>query len=136
VVAEGAASSVLEGLGMDELPLRLVRIQGAYYLLTGVWSLVHRRSFEAITGPKRDYWLVQTVGALVIVIGGLLVSMPRGRRVESRLALAFLSAVALAAIDLRHGLPGRISRVYAVEGILELAFAGAAARSLLEPTQR
>jgi hypothetical protein len=34
-----------------------------YLLATGVWSLVHRRSFERVTGPKEDYWLVQAVGA-------------------------------------------------------------------------
>jgi hypothetical protein len=27
------------------------------------------RSFQAVTGPKTDLWLVQTVGVLVTVIG-------------------------------------------------------------------
>ena len=38
------------------------------------------RSFEAVTGPNRDEWLVKTVGALVGVLGGgLLWAGARGR---------------------------------------------------------
>jgi len=48
--------------------------QGAYFAATGVWPLVHMRSFEAITGPKADKRLVRTVGVLVTVIGGVLVA--------------------------------------------------------------
>jgi hypothetical protein len=29
-------------------------------------------SFEAVTGPKRERWLVRTVGVLVLAIGGTL----------------------------------------------------------------
>jgi len=32
------------------------------------------RSFEAITGPKADKWVVRTVAVLVTVIGGVLVA--------------------------------------------------------------
>ena len=38
--------------------------QGGYYVATGVLPFVSRRAFEALTGPKREWWLVQTVGAL------------------------------------------------------------------------
>jgi hypothetical protein len=37
--------------------------QGAYFVATGVWPLVHIRWFEAVTGPKVDKWLVGTVAA-------------------------------------------------------------------------
>ncbi|MGQ0534782.1 MAG: hypothetical protein ACT4PT_01775 [Methanobacteriota archaeon] len=33
-------------------------VQTAYYLAMGGWPLVHRASFEAVTGPKTDDWLV------------------------------------------------------------------------------
>ena len=36
--------------------LRLIP-QGAFYAVSGLWSIVHLRSFEAVTGPKRDDWL-------------------------------------------------------------------------------
>jgi protein-S-isoprenylcysteine O-methyltransferase Ste14 len=34
--------------------------------------LVSRRTFEAVTGPKADFWLAQTVGVLVACIGSAL----------------------------------------------------------------
>lgn len=37
-------------------------IQGCYYLITLIWPLVHIKSFMAVTGYKRDVWLVdQTI---------------------------------------------------------------------------
>lgn len=41
--------------------------------------------FEALTGPKREWWLVQTVGALVTVIGGALLSAAWRRRTSPEL---------------------------------------------------
>ena len=38
--------------------------QGLYYLITGVWPFLSMASFQAITGPKVDGWLVKMVGAL------------------------------------------------------------------------
>jgi hypothetical protein len=44
---------------------RLAVAQGLVYVTSGLWPLVHLRSFEAITGPKTDRWLVKTIGALI-----------------------------------------------------------------------
>ena len=33
---------------------RAGRIQGGYYLLGGLWRLLHARSFEHVAGPKPD----------------------------------------------------------------------------------
>lgn len=90
--------------------------QGAYYVATGVWSIAHRRSFEHVTGPKRDYWLVRTVGGLAVAIGGaLLYDGVRGRREGAILSAA--SALAFGAADLqaaRHA-----SRVYLADAAVE-----------------
>src|SRR5689334_22911224 len=57
----------------------LATIQGLYFLATGVWPLFHIESFLAVTGPKTDLWLVQTVAALLVVAGGvLLIAAARG----------------------------------------------------------
>jgi hypothetical protein len=50
----------------------ILTLQAIYYLFTGIWPLVHLASFEAVTGPKTDDWLVQTVGVLAAVIGAAL----------------------------------------------------------------
>src|SRR3954453_8582479 len=40
---------------------RVLLLQGGYYVLTGVAPFVSRRAFERVTGPKAEWWLVQTV---------------------------------------------------------------------------
>lgn len=42
------------------------KAQGLYDLGTGLWPLLHRRSFLAVTGSKTDWGLVQTVGWLAL----------------------------------------------------------------------
>src|SRR5215207_4883049 len=88
-------------------------IQSAYYIATGLLPFVSRRAFEAVTGRKREWWLVQTVGALVTVIGGTLASATVRRRVTPEtLALAAGSAASLAALDVVYVARRRIRVVY------------------------
>jgi hypothetical protein len=47
----------------------LATAQGLYYMVTGVWPVLHIDSFLAVTGAKTDLWLVKTVGLLIAVIG-------------------------------------------------------------------
>lgn len=95
--------------------------QGAMFFACGVWPLVHLPSFEAVTGPKADDWLVRTVGSLLGVVGGVLISAGRRRRITPEVrALAVGSAGALAAIDCIYAAKGRISRVYLLDAALEV----------------
>ena len=98
--------------------------QAAYYTITGIWPLVHRRSFEAVTGAKHDYWLVETVGALVTAAGLALASGARRDRTTTEIRLlGVASALALAAVDIRHVASGRIRPVYLADAGIELIFA-------------
>ncbi|CAA9556667.1 MAG: hypothetical protein AVDCRST_MAG49-2992 [uncultured Thermomicrobiales bacterium] len=93
---------------------------GVYYALTGVWSLVSIRTFEAVTGPKAERWLVKTVGVLVLVIGGVLLRAARRPRVSSDIALlAAGSAAGLAAIDVVYVAKRRIAPVYLLDALAE-----------------
>ena len=104
---------------------RLAIAQGAYYALTGLWSLLHIRSFQAITGPKTDLWLVKTVGVLVTVIGGTLVLGGARRRCASELAaLAAGSAAGLAGIDTVYVTKRRISPIYLLDAVVEVVLLG------------
>lgn len=95
--------------------------QGVFYLATGIWPLLHMDSFEAITGPKRDRWLVKTVGALVAVTGGLLsVGAVRGRISGDLVGLAAGEAAALTGIDVVYAAKGRISKVYLLDALAEV----------------
>ena len=105
---------------------RLALAQGVVYLVSGVWPLVHMRSFEAVTGPKTDRWLVKTVGTLVTAIGGGLVLAGRRRRTTPEVALIGAgSALGLAAIDVVYVAKGRISPVYLLDAAIELPLAAA-----------
>ncbi|HEX8907518.1 MAG TPA: hypothetical protein VF771_21935, partial [Longimicrobiaceae bacterium] len=75
-------------------------VQGAWFAATGIWPFLSMESFEDVTGPKEDRWLVKTVGGLVAVIGGALVSAGLRRRVTPEIAAVGAGAAAvLAGID-------------------------------------
>ena len=99
----------------------LALLQGIYYAASGLWPLLHMPSFLAVTGPKQDVWLVNTVGVLVCVIAGVLLFAAVRRAVvpEVRL-LGAGSAAALASIEFYYGMTGKIWPVYLLDGVLEL----------------
>jgi hypothetical protein len=96
--------------------------QGSYYVLSGVWPLVHIRSFELVTGPKVDDWLVQTVGLLVLVSGLVILLAAVRRRFELEIiVLAVGTALSLAFVDVFFVTLGRISAIYLADAVLEVA---------------
>jgi hypothetical protein len=102
----------------------ILAAQGAYYLVTGAWPLVSMESFELVTGPKLEHWLVYTVSLLALVIGTSLVAAARtGEAAMSIRVLALGTAAAFAATDFFYVSVGRISAVYLLDGAAELAFA-------------
>jgi hypothetical protein len=100
-------------------------IQSVYYILTGLWALLHIGSFMWVTGPKTDIWLVKTVGVLVLVIGGaLLIAGLRKRYTLEVFVLAIGVALGLTVIDIYFVIDGRISPVYLLDAVMELALVG------------
>jgi hypothetical protein len=109
--------------------VRLARLQALFYVASGVWPLVHIRSFEAVTGPKADRWLVKTVGALVATTGLALALAGRRRRVAPELVLvAAGNAAALATIDVVYVAKRRIRPIYLLDAAAEIALVTAWAR--------
>ena len=105
---------------------RLLSTQAAYYVVTGAWPIVSIRTFEAVTGPKTDRWLVRMVGLLAAVIG---TSLLRRRRHPDRV-LAAGSSLAFASVDVVYTLRGTIRPIYLADALLEVAFAAAALRPI------
>ena len=101
-------------------PVRLAAAQSAYYLVTGALPFVSMRAFEAATGPKREHWLVRTVGLLALGFGGVLARDAARRRPDPIVGIA--GAVPFAVASLWYGGTGRISRIYLLDGALEAAF--------------
>ena len=98
--------------------------QGAMYVVTGVWPLLHMASFEAVTGPKTDDWLVHTVGLLLAVIGSVLLAALTRRTVDGLvIALAIGAALSLAAVEVVYVFNGTIARIYLLDAAVEALFA-------------
>jgi hypothetical protein len=116
---------VSSGTAAGEAARALALGQGLYFGVTGLWPILHLRSFEAVTGPKPEGWLVKTVGGLLSVVGVTLVASSRRRAVSRESALlAAGSAMALAAVDVWYaGVRRRISPVYLADAPIELALA-------------
>ncbi len=95
----------------DELPtvartldrwrlLRLVLgLQGLYYLLAGLWPLLHLRSFVWVFGEKRDLFQLDVTSALIIAIGAILL-LTAARRPRPDGLLVSLGAASAAALAL------------------------------------
>lgn len=114
--------------------------QGAFYLATGLWPIVHLRSFEAVTGPKADGWLVKTVGGLIGVVGGALLSAGLRRRVTPEMAATAAGCAAvLTAIDVVYVARRRIPPIYLADAVTEGALVAgwsAAWRSVADGADR
>jgi len=101
----------------------LCYLQGIYFVATGVWPLLHMRSFIYVTGPKTDLWLVRTVGILVVCIGATLIiqGYVDSKASTATAVLAASSALGLLVIDVTYVRKGTIRKIYLADALLELA---------------
>jgi hypothetical protein len=116
---------------VERLATAVAWTQGVYFLLTGLWPIVHIESFQAVTGEKTDHlvtghegdhWLVNTVGALVAAIGlSLIVAAYRQRVAPEVMLVGLLTAAALTAIDIVYVARSTIAGVYLADAALEIA---------------
>ena len=100
---------------------RILTVQSSYYALTGLWPLLHFDSFELVTGPKTDDWLVRMVALLVVLIGvtlGVAVLRDAVWTLEITV-LAAGATIAFSAIDIWYAFSGRISPIYLADAVLE-----------------
>ena len=109
---------------------QLAKLQGLYYLGSGLWPLLQKKSFLAVTGPKTDWWLVQTVGLLVTCIGAQLCQVSRSAESARELKLlAGTCAASLAGIEVYHVARRTIPPVYLLDAVGELALGWARQQS-------
>ena len=123
------------------LPHVLLWVQGAYYLLTGLWPLVSIRTFIWVTGQKTDHlksgleidhWLVMTAGVLITAIGlGIVVAAVRRSLSAEIVTVAVGAAVGLTAIDVIYNWRGMIGPMYLVDAVLQILLIAAWCVALL-----
>lgn len=98
-------------------------LQGLYFIITGVWPLVHIESFLYITGYKTDIWLVKTVGLLILPYSVLCFYAVTHTKKNNAIGIvSIMCCLGLAGIDLYYYLKGTISWVYLIDLSLEIIF--------------
>ena len=108
----------------DDRRRALAMGHGVYWVVSGMWPILDIRSFEAVTGPKVDRWLVKAVAALITVIGAGLVQGARNGRVTPELeTVAVGSALGLTAVDFVYVAKRRISPIYLLDAVVHTGLA-------------
>ncbi|CAN5755221.1 hypothetical protein BH11MYX3_BH11MYX3_38810 [soil metagenome] len=94
--------------------------QGLFYVATGLWPILHFRSFEKITGRKNDRWLAKAMGGLVAAVGtALIVGSLETKPSRALRYLGIGSAIAVGLADLIFTARGRVSKVYLADAAAE-----------------
>lgn len=118
-----AAVRATESVALRPHAPRVPRVvQGAYYLATGLWPVLHRRSFAAVTGRRRQGWFVRVVGGAIAAVGAALLVTDeprRGRRLGAGVAAVLGLASVVVAVT-RRG-----TRAYLADAAIEAGFAAA-----------
>jgi hypothetical protein len=104
----------------------ILAIQGVYIFVTGLWPLIDLESFIKVTGPKTDLWLVKTVGAVLLSISiAFFVAMFRKENSAATPALGVGVALALSLVDFYYVHKKTISKIYLLDGFMQLLFISA-----------
>ncbi len=109
--------------------------QGAYFIITGIWPLLGMDSFITATGPKQDTWLVEMVGLLSASIG-LTFIVTSLRRQKPPLVLGYSAAFSFLFMDLIYVIKDVISRVYLLDGAIQLLFIATMSFLVIKRKQR
>jgi len=98
----------------------------AYWLFGAIWPLADIKSFERVTGHKREDWLVRTVALLMLSVVASLAMMSRTRRDDEAMrVLGATSAGALGSVAIIGSVVRRISPLYIIDGIVDLSLVAA-----------
>ena len=109
--------------GLAEYSRYVLLCQSFYFGITGLWPLFSIATFERVTGPKTDHWLVQTVGVLITASAIVFfVSVLRGDMGISVQLLALANALGLLTVDCVFVAKGVIPRIYLADALVEMGF--------------
>ena len=101
----------------------LIGLHAAYLLIGGAWPLVHMPSFEAVTGPKDEHWLVRSVAGILIVISiTLFAQLGKGRIEYAAITTAMGASFVLAMVGIITAIAAVISPIYLVDGAVHFFF--------------
>jgi hypothetical protein len=94
--------------------------QGFYYMVTGIWPVLHISSFMVVTGPKDELWLVRTIGILIFITGaGIFTAGIRREVTVPVIVIAAGAAVGFIAVDIVYVWLGTISGIYLLDAVAQ-----------------
>jgi|1186.fasta_scaffold11580_2 hypothetical protein len=103
----------------------LALAHGAFLAATGLWPLLHLRSFARLTAPRPEGWLTRGAGLCCTNLGAaLLAAGARGKVAQELRLAAGTTGLTIAALDL-HSAARRRSLPQLLNGLAQLAFAAA-----------
>jgi hypothetical protein len=118
------SGNLMDAAPAERWPALVGQVQGGYYILSGIWPLVSPGTFQQVTGPKVDFWLVETVGLLLVLAGAVLVLAARARRITREIVVLGLGlALLLAGIDVYCVFQPRTTGAYLLDAVVEVAIA-------------
>lgn len=101
----------------------LIGLHAAYLLIGGAWPMVHMSSFEAVTGPKDEHWLVRSVAGILLVISiTLFAQLGKGRIEYAAITTAMGASFVLAVVGFITVMAGVISPIYLADGAMHFFF--------------
>jgi len=106
---------------VTQKPVLLLWLHGLYFAIPSIWPLVHMPSFLAVTRPKTDLWLVQTVALLLLVMSAVFITAALTGEYQTYLGvLAIGSTVAMAWVDIYFATNNVIWNTYLLDAVGEL----------------
>jgi hypothetical protein len=110
-------------------------LQGGYYLALGLWPVVSADSFQLVTGPRTDLWLLRTIGLVIAVIGIALLSAVRRRSVALEMMIVAGGVAAVLGItDIINVSVKAVSPIYALDSMAQAIFVFGWLRALMSLT--
>ena len=97
----------------------MAEVHGALNIVGGAWPLVHRRSFEAVFGPKHDRWLMYTVAGLLVSVGYAQVRAGTTGCWEHGRRIGVATSATLLAVDLIYVRRGVLRKTYLLDAAME-----------------
>lgn len=90
--------------------------------MTGIWPIIDDTTFQLVTGPKEDLWLVKTMGLLLVLVGIVLLTTINNVVSLSTKSLIIAVALSLAIADFWYVSVGVLGLPYLLDGFVQLFF--------------
>jgi len=97
----------------------MAQVHGALNIVGGAWPLLHRRSFEAVFGPKEDRWLMYTVAGLLVSVGYTQVRAAAPDTWTQARRVGVATATTLLVVDVVYVRRGVLRKTYLLDAVAE-----------------